>query len=82
MKKTKPPDLGPDLYWDGVAAQRCVTCRQIVRMKGGAPVVPLLVSDVEVLAQLLTELQWTDTAILERLQQAAGRTVAQMKADR
>ena len=70
-------------YRDGVGVERCSSCHAPLRNLGDAPVVSVLLADVEEIACILEQYVdcpevWGDT--IKRLEQAAGRTVAQMSA--
>jgi hypothetical protein len=71
-----------DTYRDGVQMERCLFCGGAVRGADGAPVVNILVSDVEEIACILKEYVdcpevWGPT--IQRLEQACGRTTEQMQ---
>lgn len=68
-------------YRDGIQAERCPMCDQMIRDASGARMVPILLSDVEELACILEQYVdcpevWAET--IKRLEQAAGRTVKQI----
>jgi hypothetical protein len=71
-----------DTYRDGVQMERCLFCGGAVRDGGGAPVVNILLSDVEEIACILKEYVdcpevWGET--IKRLEQACGRTTKQIQ---
>ena len=76
-------------YKDGIGAERCETCHQMLRDPAGAQVVPVLLADVEQIAVLLSNFSawegWVPHGwrqLVQGLEQAAGRTVQQIKATR
>lgn len=78
---TPTPPSGTLTYRDGIQAERCPMCDQMIRDAAGDRMVPVLLSDVEEIACILEQYVdcpevWGDT--IKRLEQAAGRTVKQM----
>ncbi len=73
-----------DTYVDGVGADRCTHCQSVLR-HGGEPMVVIRRVDAETLAQLLDHLLSVEGIVPElllRLEQAVGRTVRQMEAEK
>lgn len=74
-----------ETYTDGLKIVRCETCRSALRQPGGKPLAYITVEDLESVISILVEYVdcpsvWAET--IHRLEQAAGRTHAQMAAAR
>lgn len=76
-------------YADGVGADRCTHCGAVLR-HGGEPMVAIRRSDAEAMALIMSgsltvcrcnSCETVRRELLQRLEQAVGRTVRQMKAD-
>lgn len=66
-------------YADGVGADRCTHCGAVLR-HGGEPMVAIRRADAEAMARILSGLL-SRGELVQRLEQAVGRTVRQMEAD-
>lgn len=75
MKKTKVAT-----YADGVSADRCTHCGAVLR-HGGEPMVAIRRSDAEAMARILSGLL-SRGELVKRLEQAVGRTVREMEAEK
>lgn len=81
-KAAKRREARAGAYRDGVQGERCQACGSLLRDAGGAPMVYLTLEDVEAVLRGLPAVGHPGApALRKRLEQAAGRTGAQMKAD-
>ena len=78
------PKISSDTYPDGIGADRCTHCGAVLR-HGGEPMVMIRRSDAEAMLRVFANfivISETHFGLVQRLEQAVGRTVRQMEADK
>jgi hypothetical protein len=71
----------PTTYRDGIGLSRCSVCHSAIRALTDDPLVMIPEKDVDQMAQGLGEILRHVTAMLEVIEHAIGRRIAQLEAE-